>query len=314
MNNYLIIFFIIIFILFYFINTTNKNNVSVLSYVNTKYNVPKCELLLLFINKYNDEKYNKYINKILTLNLLMKPVYVIKKINNNYEYEIYFYRYDQYRQSSFDVKNANFFDLKLNNFHETFPTIDQLIEINIDLYKNKLYNDNLKYIEYKKNNNIKFDKTKDNEFIIVSFDINENFFNNNNHTYNYYYFKHDDPKFLFYIKEEDMYGNIIETNKYNLFYNVFNFNDRPKFLIDEFEIDDCIIFYAYKPINNIHALYYENLSFHKFIYFLEYFKYDNDIINFCKNTYNNNYRFCVSYDINNRYEVLKSGIFSILQI
>ena len=43
-----------------------------------------------------------------------------------------------------------------------------------------------------------------------------------------------------YIKEEDMYGNIIETNKYNLFYNVFNFNDRTKFLINEFSNPDKI--------------------------------------------------------------------------
>lgn len=303
-----------IIIFLYFMNkSNNKNNVSVLSYVNTKYNVPEYELLFLFINKYNDQKYNNYMNKILKLNLLMKPVYVIKKTNNNYEYEIYFYRYDQNRQSTFNDKHANFLDLKLNEYNKTFPTITQLKELNIHFYKNKLFNDNLKYIEYKKKNNIKFDKTKEEEFIIVSCDINEKFFNNNDHTYNYYYFKHNDPKYLFYIKEEDQNGNITETNKYNLFYIIFNFNDRTKFLINKFESDDCIIFYAYKPIKNIHALYYENLHFHKFIFFLEYFDYDNDIINFCKNNYNNNYRFCVSYDMNNNYKVLKSAIFSILQ-
>ena len=69
-----------IIICLYFMNkSNNKNNVSLLSYVNTKYNVPEYELLFLFINKYNDQKYNNYMNKILKLNLLMKPVYAIKK-------------------------------------------------------------------------------------------------------------------------------------------------------------------------------------------------------------------------------------------
>jgi uncharacterized membrane protein len=309
---FVLIIIIFIFVFVYFI-TKSKKNVSALSYVNTKYNVPEYELLFLFIDKYNDNKYKNYMNKVLDLNLLMDPVYVIKKINNKYEYEIYFYRYDQHRQSKFKDKDANFLDLKLNNYNETFPTIDQLNEINININNNKLFNDNLKYIEYKNNNNIPFDKSKENEFIIVSYDINENFFNTNKHTYNYYYFKHNDPKYFYYIKEEDPDGNIIETNQYNLFYHLFSLNDKNKFLINKFETADCIIFYAYKPIKNLHALYFENLKFNKFIYFLEYFNYDKDIIIFCKNNYNNNYRFCVSYDMNNNYEVLKTAIFSILQ-
>lgn len=290
-----------------------KNNVSALSYLNTKYNVPKYELLYLFIDKYNDDKYKNYMNKILNLNLKMSPVYVIKKINNNYEYEIYFYRYDQYRKSTFKDKHANFLDLRLNNYHETFPTIEQLKELNLNLYSNKLFNNNLKYIQFKKDNNIQFDKNTEDEFIIVSYDVNEKFFINENHTYNYYYFKHHDPTYTFYIKEEDDNNKITETNQYNLFYYIFNKNDRIKFLVDKIESEDCIIFYAYKPNKNMHALYYENLHFGKFIYFLEYFNYDKDIINFCNTNYNNNYRFCVSYDMNIDYQVQKTAIFSILQ-
>ena len=311
--NYFVITLIIIFILIYITYNPGKNNISALSYVNTKYNIPKYELIYLFINKYNDEKYEKYINKILSLNLLIKPVYCIKKIDNNYEYEIYFYRYDEYRQSNFiyNFKN-NMLKIKLNNYFKTFPNTEQLKEINIDFYKNKLFIKNLEYLELKKKNNINFDN-KDNEFIIVSYDLNENFFKSNDHTYNYYYFNQDDLTYRYYIKEEDINGNIIETNKYNLFDSIFKLEDKNKFLVNEFESDDCVIFYAYKPIKNLHAIYYENLSFNKFIYFLEYFNYDNDIIKFCNKNYDENYRFCISYDMNNIYKVIKSGIFSILE-
>jgi hypothetical protein len=176
-----------------------------------------------------------------------------------------------------------------------------------------MVNGNSKFFGLSEFNNLKFNKKTEQEFIIVSYDLNENFFNNINHTYNYYYFKHNDNKFFYYIKEEDSNGNIIETNKYNLFYLIFNNKDRYIFLIDKFEDDDCIIFYAYKPKTNSHAIYYENLTFEKFIYFLNFFKYDNDIIIFCKTNYNNSYRFCISYDMNNNYQVQKSAIFSVLQ-
>ena len=308
---FIIILFMIIIIYFY---KKKKNNVSVLSYVDTKYNVPNVELLFLFINKYNDERYKKYIYKILDLNLTMKPVYAIKKINNNYEYEIYFYRYDQYRKSNYTIENANYLDILLADYNKTFPTTNDMNELSINLYNNKLYKYNLEYIKYKQNNNLNFDKTTEEEFIIVSYDLNENFFKDTYHTYNYYYFKHNDNKFLYYIKEEDPYGNIIETNKYNLFYLIFNYTDRDKFLIDNFESDSCVIFYAYKPKTDTHGIYFENLNFFKFLDFLTFFKYDISIINFSKKNYNNNYRFCISYDMNKNYEVQKSAIFSILQI
>jgi hypothetical protein len=311
--NYFVITLLIIFILIYILYNPSKNNITALSYVNTKYDIPKYELIHLFINKYNDEKYEKYINNILSLKLLIKPVYCIKKMDNNYEYEIYFYRYDENRQSNFIYNfNYNILNIKLSNYFKTFPTNDQLKEMNINLYKNKLFIDNLEYIEYKKKNNINFDDINK-EFIIVSYDVNENFFKSDYHKYNYYYYNSDNLPYTYFIKEEDIDGNIIETNKYNLFYCIFKSEDKDKFLVNEFECDECVIFYAYKPIKNLHAIYYENLSYYKFIYFLEYFKYDNDIIEFCNNNYNNNYRFCISYDMNNIYQVIKSGIFSILE-
>jgi hypothetical protein len=169
----LFILLLIIILIYLFIN--KKNNISVLSYVNINFDVPKSELLFLFIKKYNDNKYYNYMNKILELNLTMSPVYVIKKINNNYEYEIYFYRYNQHRQSKYNIKNANYLDISLADYNKTFITKNQMKELNINLYNNNLYNDNLKYIKYKKDNNLKFDKSTEKEFIIVSSSLDKTF-------------------------------------------------------------------------------------------------------------------------------------------
>ena len=160
-------------------------------------------------------------------------------------------------------------------------------------------------------NNILF---KENKFIICSYDINETFFKETNPTFNYYFDNTNDRYHFRYItKEEDPFGKIIDTNKYGLFYHIFkNKSDRENYLLDKFETDDCIIFYAYKPKSDSESLYYENLNFEKFIYFLEYFKYDENIITYCKKNYNNKYRFCVSYDISKENKILKTAIFSIL--
>ena len=46
-------------------------------------------------------------------------------------------------------------------------------------------------------------------------------------------------------------------------------------------------------------------------YGLEYFKYDDEILNFSKKQYSNNYDFCFSYDMNDDGIIQKTAIFSI---
>jgi hypothetical protein len=292
-NLLLIALIIIIIILFYLFKMKNYNdtNISALSYLAINDIVPKKELLLKFVDNYNDKKYKNYFNKLINLNLIRKPVYVIKKINDQYEYEVYFYRYDPFRDSKYNYKHCKYFDISLDNY-DNFIKKSQLDSLNIKAYQNKLFGEN--------------------DFIIVSCDINDNFFKSGPSFYSYYFYNEEDKhKHRYLIKEEYNNGNIITTNTYGLFYSIFEREDRNKYLIDLFETEDCIIFYGYKSKTDLHAFYYENLNFDKFIAFLIYFKYDIDIINFCKENYNNNYKFCVSYDMDKNYIPLKSAIFSI---
>lgn len=287
-NLIFILSLILIFILFicWFIFKKNNDNISALSYVKVNNNVPKNELLFKFVDTYNDNKYTDYFNKIINLKLQRTPVFVIKKVDNTYEYEVYFYRYDPNRKSKY--KNGEYLTIVLDNY-ETFTKKQEFDKLDVKPYNNKLF--------------------KENEFIIVSYDVNENFFNNNKLTYNYY-FENENENYLF-IKEEDTEGNIVTTYKYGLFSILFEIEDKKKYLVDLFETDDCIIFYAYKPKTNTHALYYEKSTFDKFILFLEYFKYDNNIIDFCKYKYNNTYDFCFSYDLDDKFNIKKTAIFSI---
>jgi len=291
----IILFFIIIICWNIFKNgklNKESENISALSYLKVNNNVPKSELLYKFANKYNDSKYVNYFNKIINLNLYRTPVYVIKKNNNKYEYEIYFYRYDPHRKSKYDSPNANYLDVILDKYN-TFTKKNEFDELMVKPYKNKLF--------------------KENDFIIVSYDVNEKFFKNSNDiTFNYYFDSGDrTDSFRYLIREEDSSGNIITTNKYGLFITIFLPTDKKKYLVDLFESDDCIIFYAYKPKTKTHAFYYEKSTFDKFILFLEYFKYDKEIIDFSKKTYNNNYDFCFSYDMNDEGIIQKTAIFSI---
>ena len=57
--------------------------------------------------------------------------------------------------------------------------------------------------------------------------------------------------FRYITIEENYQGIIKETNQYGLYYSIFkDFNDKKKYLINLFESDDCIIFYAYNFINH----------------------------------------------------------------
>lgn len=287
-----LVIIILVLLFLILVNKKELNNISALSYLRVNHNVPHKELIDFFINKYSSDKYKKYMNLVKSINKL--PVYVIKKIGDKYEYEIYFYRYDPDRKTNFKIKNANYLDIKLDSLKK-FPSNKELDLLNVKPYNNKLF--------------------KDNKFIICSYDVNENFFlNNEKITYNYYFDNEKDKLLYRYITIEENYQGIIkETNQYGLYYSIFkDFNDKKKYLINLFESDDCIIFYAYKPHTNSNAFYYENLSYNKFIFFLEYFKYDQQILEFCLKNYNDTYRFCVSYDIDSNGNILKTAIFSIL--
>lgn len=278
---FLLLIFIFIYIYLIIFKKNNNTQVSALSYKYLNNKVAEYELLYFFIKNYNDIKYINYFNKFKNNKIFQPPVYCIKKIGDKYEYEIYLYKYNPYRPS--------FLKLEIN-------------------YNTFLPNKDYKYFNiYPK----KMNNTMLNKFIILSYDINDNFFKNNNISYNYY-LKNDDLKFPYCIYEEDYLGKIEKTNIYGLFYNIFKYDDREKFLIHEFETDNTIIFYAYKSKTKCHAIYFENLCYTKFILFLNYFKYDIKIINFCKNNYDNTYKFCISYDLDVEFKITKTTIFSIL--
>jgi len=267
------------------------NNISALSYLNIDNKVPKSELLLLFAIKYNESIYTSYFNSVLSLNLERTPVYVIKKSGDRYEYEIYFYRYDPYRKSSYTVPNADYLDVILDDYSK-FIKEHEFSSIGVAPYTNFLFRD---------------------EFIIVSYDVNKLFFEDKSKTIFNYYF-HNSPSetpFKYLTKEEDSNGNIVTTNKYGLFDHIFELTDKKKYLVDLFESENCIIFYAFKPKTDTHAFYYEKSSFRKFIFFLEYFNYDEDIINYVKQNYNDDYDFCFSYDMDDKNVIQKTAIFSI---
>jgi hypothetical protein len=263
------------------IKIKHNTQISALSYKYINNKVPEYELLYLFIKNYNDIKYINYMNKFKTNKIYQPPVYCIKKIGNKYEYEIYLYKYNPYRPSFLKIE-INYNTFLSNKDYKHFNICPQ-----------------------------KMNNTMLNKCIILSYDINEDFFKNNNISYNYY-LNNDDSKFPYCIYEEDYLGKIEKTNIYGLFYHIFKYNDREKFLIHEFETKDTIIFYAYKSKTKCHAIYFENLCFTKFILFLNYFKYDKNIINFCKNNYNNTYKFCISYDLDVELKITKTTIFSIL--
>jgi hypothetical protein len=289
---YIFCFLMLVLIYYLFVNKkVNKHNISALSYFKIDGIVPKQELLLKFVENYNDKKYKDYFNKIINFDLIRSPVYVIKKVQNHYEYEVYFYRYDPFRTTNYTTKNAGYLDIKLDNYNN-FIKKNQLKELNIKAYENKLF--------------------LENKFIIVSCDINDDFFIKGPSFYSYYYDNENDKqKFRYLIKEEYNNGNIITTNLYGLFYSIFKREDRNKYLINLFESNDCIIFYGYKSKTGLHAFYYENLNFEKFMVFLNYFKYDKNIIDFCNEKYNDNYKFCISYDMDNNNIPQKTAIFSI---
>jgi hypothetical protein len=193
--------FILILFIYWFIFKKKTDNISALSYVKVNNNVPKNELLFKFVDTYSDNKYTDYFNKIINLKLERTPVYVIKKVGNTYEYEVYFYRYDPYRKSKYKIPNTGYLIIILDDY-KTFAKKQDFDKLDVKPYNNKLF--------------------KENEFIIVSYDVNEKFFNNTELTYNYYFENENkNDLFRYLTKEEDSQGNIVTTNKYGLFSILF---------------------------------------------------------------------------------------------
>jgi hypothetical protein len=263
-------------------------NISALSYFSINNNVAKNELIYKFINYYNMSSYKNYFNKIENLNVKLPIVYAIKKYNNKYEFEVYYYRYLHNRKNLYDIDLDDY-----NNF----------ININ-DLYKLNPY--------------IKNSKLLHSNFIILSYDINIDFFENNSPIINYYYggkhSQYHDGIWSYYILEENSNNNKIKrTNEYGLLDIIFNKFNKEKYLVNLFSESDSIIFFSKKPFKKLVSIYIEYTSYNKFIKFLEYFNYDKEIINFCLKTYDNTYKFCVSYDFDMDYNIQKTAIFSIFQ-
>lgn len=263
-------------------------NISALSYFQINNNVPRNELLDKFIDLNNMFIYKKFFAKIKQLKLKLPIVYAIKKYNNNIEFEIYFYRYKYNRK--------NIYDIDLDSFNN-FINYNDLLTLNDNINKSKLINSN---------------------FIILSYNVNIDFFNNNSPIVNYYYGGKHSPYhngiWAYYTLEENFnIKNISRTNEYGLLDVIFKKFNRKKFLVNLFAESGSIIFFSKKPIKQLLSIYIEQTSFSKFIYFLKYFKYDINIIQFCLDTYDDTYKFCISYDFDTNLVIHKTAIFSIFQ-
>lgn len=137
-------------------------------------------------------------------------------------------------------------------------------------------------------------------YIIVSFDLNAKFFEQGPSELNFYYERHH-PEYPYFVLEEGRDGIIRRTNEYGLIHQPMKFSE-----------PDSIMFFAEKPYKGTCAVYYENMSYEKFLEFLAFFKYDTALQDFCRQTYDSGYKFCVSYDYDLDMKIIKSTIFSTL--
>ncbi|NBS67969.1 hypothetical protein EBT31_03515 [bacterium] len=192
-----------------------------------------------------------------------KTVYAIKKYTDGrpYEHELYFYTYDPKRKD---------------------PLVLEFDGVQADIckYSNCVLNWT--------------------NFIIMSFDLNSDFFEHGSSETNFYYERFDD-EYPYFVLEESRDGIIRMTNRYGLIRTEMKFTE-----------PDSIMFFAEKPYKGTCAVYYEKMSFQKFLEFLAFFKYDQALIQFCRDTYDDTYKFCVSYDYDSEMRIIKSTIFSTL--
>lgn len=264
-------------------NQTHEKNIriSALSYMRIPKHVPEKELLYYFLK--NDEKIKRYMDSNLDIKTLNKPVYAVKKYSNGrIEYELYFYRYKPDRDSHIIITHDSW---------ENFISPDELKRMNPMIQKCKLFNS---------------------KFIICSFDVNNESIEKGSKEINFYYGPGNTVRFPYYVLEEDENGDIVKTNEYGLIDEVMPKQSQKRMFLNKFVIGDEIVFYAKKPKTKTECVYIENLSKTGFVKFLNYFGYTQEFILFCEETYTDDYKFCVSYDLDLNGQVIKSTIFSLL--
>jgi hypothetical protein len=278
---------IIIILLFILVACYKKYDInahiSVLSYIEIAEYVPTKELMFKFLKMYNP-MYIPRIQKIMALHKCShKPVYAIKKYNDRYEYELYFYRYNPKRPQHINISLDD---------RKHFPSKDYFDGINKEITKKTLY--------------------QEDKYIILSFDIKEEETN----IVNFYYGGKYDSKyshgntypFFYYILEES--HDINRSNEYGLIEHVLTVEQQEKLLVNEFCTAESVVFFCKKKESE--CVYIENMVYERFMYFLFYFQYDKHMIDFCTTHYDNTYKFCVSYDFTLNGNLLKTTIFSIL--
>lgn len=231
--------------------------ISPLSYIEIPHNVPGPELLRQTV----DERTGTFISGVGE----PKTVYAIKKYEDRYEHELYFYTYDPKRKDPLVLE----FDGVRADSRAVNPAV-----ANCALYWTN--------------------------HIIVSFDLNKSFFENGSSEINFYYERFDD-EYPYFVLEESTDGTIRKTNEYGLVKTQMKFSE-----------PGGIMFFAEKPYKGTCAVYYENMSFEKFLEFLAYFKYDQCLVQFCRDTYDATYKFCVSYDYDQDMRIIKSTIFGTI--
>jgi hypothetical protein len=261
-----------------------KKNIKIspLSYIRMQSNIPELELLLFFTNKQN-EQIRDYV-KNLNFKNKNKPVYAVKKYGNKYEFEIYLYRYKPDRYSPIKIVLDDM---------DYFPKMEDIDRINPNIRKCKLFKSN---------------------FIICSYDINHDTLKNGTSECNFYYGVkggNNTTPFPYYILEENTNGDIVKTNEYGLINDIMPSEQQYNYLVEKFTSGNEVVFFAKKPLKNTECIYIEGMNYKNFIYFLTYFEYESDFINFCKKNYDDSYKFCVSYDLDDKKQTVKTTIFGI---
>lgn len=220
------------------------------------------------------ELWNFFYKKPFPFPLQKRPyVYSIKKYPDKIEFEVYFYRYYIYR----NVPNVILDNRVTTEDAKTFHSIYNTFSI-------------------------------PSNYIITSMDIDSNCEILTDHINFYYEVNH------YYTCEEYSIKNNtnILQNIYDIDYKVLPYEGHHHKFIINYKLPDTIVFIANKIQKKHICYYFENVKWYIFLKFLEDFNYSEDFIQFCKDTYNDSYRFCFSYDIDADTETIqKSTIFSV---
>lgn len=247
--------------------------ISALSYFTIPYQTPGKEMFLKYVDKSHPT-----FQWLENLSYKNKPVYAIKtNQNHTHVFEIYFYRYLPER---------------------TFPSV--LIDLTIPFYAlqdvHPIYQDQ----------NIPYD------YVLSSVDLSSNGEVITDHL-NYYY-EQEFNKGYNYKAEEVVTSscNGFLTNIYGMDKYVLAYEPEHQKFLQKYKTEDTIAFVSKKITKNCTGYYFENAKMQSFLDFLYDFQYDTLFIEFCQTTYDNTYRFCFSFDIDNdTMQPTKTAIFSV---